>query len=255
MTTNIPQKLYLAASKLRNRFLMGAGDFPTAIGIETAQACNRRCNYCLQSISPRKQRLMDDELYGICLMRLREINWRGNVSIVAYNEPGIQSNFIQRITALRAAVPKACIVIPTNGDYPDKIEQWIDAGVDRVTVTKHQPSSDDWDRDINYLMRRHPVKVGLRILKPKDLHDNAHRVEVGIGAQTECTRYSSGLMVNINGIACLCCLNYYDDELGMGDVRTTSLLDLWRSDEWTKARQLLAQGIPVKPICKQCLRK
>ena len=88
----------------------------SAVEIEINHACNRRCSYCPNSISKRKNTgEIDPLLYERLMLELSRISFEGRISYDFYNEPLLHSDFEAVVARTRAHLPGAPIEVYTNG--------------------------------------------------------------------------------------------------------------------------------------------
>ena len=222
-------------------------DWPVSIGIEVSTACNFRCHYCPQSVEPQKQNVISDHLWNVFLYRIKEMGWRGEVVPVFFNELSIVAHSERYVADLVAIGARVCI--PTNGSKPEVIKQWIEAGVHHVLVTEHPPFKAEWRERLGPVAAKYPHKITVMRLGEQDINDRAGKVNV-LGRPMPYCNLTYGLIININGQATLCC-NDYKKENCYGDIRTDSLLNIWRS--FRKVRNRAQSSIAAVELCKTCL--
>lgn len=116
------------------------------IEVETHSYCNRRCDYCPNVIGDRMgpNIQMRPEIYAKLLAGLAEINFAGHFVLNSYNEPLYDRAILERITEARAALPKARLMIYTNGDYltPSYVTELAAAGLNYMHVSIHLKQGD-----------------------------------------------------------------------------------------------------------------
>ena len=89
----------------------------STIAIETSSWCNRRCAFCPVSYSPRPRHgRMDIELIRHVLDQLHDLSYTGRIELYIYNEPLYDDRIRDIIFMVRTNVPRACIMLSTNGD-------------------------------------------------------------------------------------------------------------------------------------------
>lgn len=120
----------------------------TVMSIEMAISsfCNRRCGYCPNhEVDRHTQNIkMDDALFMSILLQLKEIDYSEGISLHRYNEPLADVDYaISRICSIRMMLPRAKIVVFTNGDYLDRelIRLLAYLGVDGIVATIHPNSA------------------------------------------------------------------------------------------------------------------
>jgi hypothetical protein len=126
------------------------------VEVETHSYCNRRCDYCPNVIGDRlgPNVRLGQSIYDRMLSDLAEVDYRYNFVLNSYNEPLFDRAILDRIREARSAIPKARLMIYTNGDYltPDYIDALGDAGLDYLHVSIHLKQGDTYS-DL-YVMNR-----------------------------------------------------------------------------------------------------
>jgi radical SAM protein with 4Fe4S-binding SPASM domain len=119
------------------------------IEIETHSYCNRRCSYCPNVVG-----------WQMVLENLAEIDFSKNFVMNSYNEPLADRAILDRIREAREALPKARIMIYTNGDYldPEYIEALAEAGLNYMHISIHMRKDDRYS-DIYAINRMLEVSV------------------------------------------------------------------------------------------------
>lgn len=122
------------------------------VEVETHSYCNRRCNYCPNEVGDRlgENKRMTKAHWQLILANLREIDYAQNLVLQSYNEPLADRAIVERIREAKEALPKARILIYTNGDYLDReyLDSLSQAGLDYMHVsihTRHDGTYSDVD--------------------------------------------------------------------------------------------------------------
>lgn len=138
----------------------------TRLEIETHSYCNRRCGYCPNVVGDRlgDNKRMEPAMFARVVADLAEIEWSGSFVLNSYNEPLADRDILDRIAQARAALPKARIMIYTNGDYltPAYVAELAAAGLDYMHVSIHMNAADVYS-DIYALDRIAEVGTRIRI--------------------------------------------------------------------------------------------
>jgi radical SAM protein with 4Fe4S-binding SPASM domain len=94
------------------------------------------------------------------LDNLAEIGYSRNFVMNSYNEPLADRAILDRIREARAAMPKARLMIYTNGDYldPDYIEALAEAGLNYMHISIHMRKDDRYS-DIYAINRMLEISV------------------------------------------------------------------------------------------------
>lgn len=136
------------------------------VEIETHSYCNRRCSYCPNVVGDRlgPNKRMDEKLFTMIVDNLRAIDYDLNFVMNGYNEPLSDRAILDRIAQARAAMPKAKIMLYTNGDYldPDYLEALAKAGLSYMHISIHLKKDDEWS-DLYVLNRLSEVshRIGI----------------------------------------------------------------------------------------------
>lgn len=137
------------------------------VEVETHSYCNRRCDYCPNVVGDRlgPNVRLKQSLYDRLLSDLAEVSFKGSLVLNSYNEPLFDRAILDRIAEARAALPKARIMVYTNGDYltPGYVDELAQAGLDYMHVSIHLKQGDRYT-DLYVLDRIAEVahRTGLR---------------------------------------------------------------------------------------------
>ena len=227
---------------------------PKGIGLEISTACNRRCHYCPQSITPMKQKIVSNEVWEMFLKRLEEIKWRGMVTFHSYNEPTIVPNFPDYVKELKSRLPHCFPLLFTNGDKPDAINEAMKSGVFLAIITEHPPFKESWPGPIDDLKKKWGWRIRVqRILNP---HNQAGRMaEIKCEPMTKCVDNVEGMGIDVDGNMGLCCVDYEHNYNKMfGNILEKSIKEIWFSKAAVETRRKLAAGIPVTKLCHGCFQ-
>lgn len=116
------------------------------VEVETHSYCNRRCDYCPNVTGDRlgPNVRIKPEIYAKLLSGLAEISYAGAYVLNSYNEPLYDRAILDRIAEARAALPKARLMLYTNGDYltPDYVTELAAAGLNYMHVSIHLKQGD-----------------------------------------------------------------------------------------------------------------
>ena len=230
------------------------------VEIETNSRCNRGCHYCPVAVDPRDGQEMSEELFRSILDQLAAMNFRGRLSPHFFGEPLLDARLPRLMALAREKLPKARIVIYTNGDAltPNKARALLDAGVSLFVVTFEAGESKAfrdtraalprWTLRRRFLVRhftadvKSPFNRGGSVQFDAELH------------QATCHAPSSTLVVDAWGKLKLCPNDYYGRE-DWGDLTVSRLADLWDLPTFRATRRELLRGEFKKDICRTCVGK
>ena len=136
------------------------------VELETHSYCNRRCSYCPNVVGDRlgENVRMEEAVWRLVLDNLAEVGFSQNFVLNSYNEPLADRAILDRIREARAALPKARIMIYTNGDYLDRdyVAALAEAGLHYMHISIHMRKDDRYS-DIYAVNRMMEVAVRMGI--------------------------------------------------------------------------------------------
>ncbi len=262
----------------------GRSDFFSSVDFENITACNRRCSYCPNSLYERglmeNKKLMDEKIFKRIIDELARINYSGMIRPVFYGEPLLDSRFPNWIKYIREKLPKADIIVFTNGDLLtlDLYKKLAENGVNLFVVSNHNGGTMPENLEkllVNF--KKVPYKSGYPYQggflhesayssgekAPMIFYRNPSRIEglynrgglmknINVSkAKSECSLPSSDLTVDWRGNVILCCNDYFSS-VKFGNVENESLVEIWNKDNFKKMRRDLKRGILNLEICKKC---
>jgi hypothetical protein len=125
--------------------------FVDQVEIENHDFCNRVCWFCPNSFIDRRSQLrrMKTGVFNKIIDALAEIDYDGNLTWSRYHEALADHSVFDRIAAARRALPRATLVVISNGDYMDRstLPQLESAGVDRLILDLYLPDGKERDAD------------------------------------------------------------------------------------------------------------
>jgi radical SAM protein with 4Fe4S-binding SPASM domain len=264
------------------------------VDIEIFSQCNRRCHYCSNTTIDRlsSNQFMADAVFEQIVSDLGSIDWEGQFRFIGLNEPTMhRESLVARARQARARIPKALLVVFSNGDYltRDYLEELYDAGVRALQISVHLQRFMPFDdqkvlKRIEMLVKR--LRVEWRIdrhipgrevygtLLFRDMliqifqldyehvgHDRGGILE-GIGRQdyvrtAACVVPVKMIVVSYNGKVLPCCHFVGDAEQHQGLVVGTlgegrSLFDIYASPEALEWRRSLFTIGPKGAECRKC---
>ena len=118
------------------------------IFIETASLCNRSCIFCPVHRGDRPDEVMSWNLINKMIAELHDLRYSGRMYPYVYNEPLRDSRLRDICKLFSEEVPRASIVISTNGDYirsKDDIESLFDSGVRQLIINVYSATDGNSD--------------------------------------------------------------------------------------------------------------
>jgi hypothetical protein len=92
---------------------------------------------------------MKDGIFKKIIESLADIDYDGNLTWSRYHEALADHSVFHRIAAARRALPRATLVVISNGDYMDRstLPKLESAGVDRLILDLYLPDGKERDPD------------------------------------------------------------------------------------------------------------
>lgn len=257
-----------------------------AIQFQIMDYCNRSCSFCPNTRNARKTRAMMSEhvLYRI-LDDLADMGFEGRVSPYLFNEPLLDPRVFAIMSAVRRRLPDNVIFLNSNGDalrddsfkdrfarcdidgihlncYDDeKAYRGMLALVERM-AQEHSRIRVHTSGSLRLLPSRNGfinVKVvWIPSARPNfwNRGGNAQGVGSTLGSKTKvaCEFPFEQMYINHLGQAILCCSDWHF-EVVMGDIRKSSIGEIWGDDIYQRYRFMHAAGLGRQlKLCNTCNR-
>lgn len=233
------------------------------VEIETINRCNGICPFCPvnKKDDTRKFKLMKKELFESIVSQLKNLDFKGRISLFSNNEPFLDSRIIEFAQYARQQLPQAYMIMYTNGTlltldkfkniipYLDKLI--IDNYNDNLVLNNNIKEIDKYCKNNTVLNRK--VEIHLRkineILTTRggQSPNNKKRKTVNIS----CSLPFRQIVIRPDGKLSLCC----NDALGkytMGDLNKQSLIEIWNSKKYEIIRNKLKKARKNISLCKYC---
>ena len=131
---------------------------PFAVQLEATEGCPLRCSFCgLNGIRGKDNdyKFMTVDTINAIARSIAEAGWNVRLEFAMHGEPTMHPDLPMLVTALRQHLPKAPILVTTNGaglqnTTADKILHLFDAGVTTLAVDEYQGVS--WAKRIREAM-------------------------------------------------------------------------------------------------------
>ncbi|MHC4115718.1 MAG: radical SAM/SPASM domain-containing protein [Planctomycetota bacterium] len=245
--------------KLHNLLKYGSSDFFKFVSIETIAACNRRCHYCPNSKYERglieNKKLLSSELFYKIIDELAGLEVCAYLSPSLNGEPLLDERLTQFVQYAKIRLALVRILIFTNGDFLTVAlyESLIAAGAGEFIITKHsQEISANMKNLLAYRERIHDERVGFSYKELDFIRNRGGLVNEGSPIEaTSCRAFSPELAIDADGNVILCCDDYLSS-VRFGNVRDKSIMDIWKSRNFVKARSHIRRGLFEFEICRKC---
>lgn len=236
---------------------------PRHVDIETAAECNRTCSYCPVARFPRNGQMPTDLFHSI-IGQLRDMGFAGSLSFNFYNEPLLDDTLDDRISYARTHLPRATLVLISNGDYLDqpRLSQLFCAGIHMVSISLHDKKIAARIGAMIALLDTKTRKCVTTIeMFNKDvaLANRGGLIDLSKHKRSSQLRWPYGgcmavhdLEIDYRGRTALCC-NDFHVENGFGDLNRIPLRQLWESGK--DRRKKIYFGQYDLDICRNCNRQ
>ena len=239
------------------------------IELNISELCNRVCSFCPRSDPTvySNQKLFMSTLTGLELgNQLAECGFDGEIHITGFGEPMTHPNIFELLLSINKHWNRH-IEITTNGDRleskPTLISQLFDSGIRRLTI-------DSYDGEAQYIryhdmmqsypkqlwrIRNHyddPNKNKDELMSEYNFNNRAGNSSKAETNQNKCYLPFYKTMIDWNGDLVLCCNDWQRSAGKFGNIKETSLRDLWMSDAIVNIRRQLSQGVRKGPACGSC---
>lgn len=231
------------------------------VEIEINTDCNRKCSYCPNSVNSSIRKNMKKDVFQKIVDELCNLTFTGRISYHFYNEPLLCENIGLFVSQVKEKLPKCKQVLYSNGDKLDKelFLKLLKDGVDLFVITNHNKLEDI---DLHpfckvYASLAENSKKHVVYLTGKDLQlTNRGGTLSSLGTNNKlnvpCYMMESLIVIDVEGNV-ICCFEDYYKKMIVGNVRETSLLNIWNEKSYVKLRKDVSQGKRfVSSICKNC---
>jgi len=263
-------------------------DYCGGVEIENHNYCNRTCWFCPNAQIDRRTdvTLMPDALFAKIIDDLASVDWHRKLSWSRYHEAFADDSIFDRLTTARAALPRAALVVFSNGDYldKDKISRLEACGLDVLVLSLYPPDGREGElATVESVVRRFTQRTGLElarvdpyrhavvgakfksVVRVRNFHrekmtSRAGAVETRDREQPTrrhlCAHPLRGMVIDFNGKATICCETLSDlpAHAGtvVGDVSRPDygLFHLYR--DLAPYRANLLSPEPKKGVCATC---
>ena len=238
---------------------------PSWIELSIIDVCNRSCSFCPKSdpkIAPDTHQRMQMSLIHKLTEELKEIKYKGSVTLCGYGEPMLHKDINLICKKLSEA---AFVEVVTNGDplNPKKINELYINNVNKLLISmydgKHQiikfkkmiKDSGVPDDFVILRDRWYDAKkdYGLKLTNRTGTIDIGNQEKVG--KYKKCFYPSYQFLVDWNGDIFLCPQDW-QRRIAMGNMMQEKFFDIWTNKIMTKYRKELLNGKRVNSPCVTC---
>jgi len=158
------------------------------VEIENHSYCNRTCWFCPNAFLDRRSvnHLMPDAVFEKIIGDLASIDYRQTLVWSRYHEALAHESIYARVARARALLPKALLVITSNGDYLNRhtLRTLEEAKVDRLLLDLYLPEGKEADpAEPEAAIKRFKERTGLAAVEvsPREYVLNGSSISITMG--------------------------------------------------------------------------
>ena len=138
------------------------------VEIENHSFCNRVCWFCPNAFIDRRSvsHEMPEHVFETIMGGLSEIDYAGALTWSRFHEALASPRIFERLGAARAALPRAGLVMISNGDYLNRktLPRLDDLGLDRLIIDLYMPDGRERDpKAISSSLRKFSRRTGMAL--------------------------------------------------------------------------------------------
>lgn len=216
--------------------------------------CNRSCDFCPTAYIKNEKRLIDPRLFDKAVKELVEISFDGLIIFSGFSEPFLNKSIYDYITLIKEKLPKATLLINSNGDLLDKktIKHIFNLGLDYLSISIY----DEFRYSYFFKLKEELNLDNFINLKNRYSNFNKNN-RAGYLETKEYLPQPGGcfypfylMFINWNGNLLFCCHNFLEYN-SIGNLEDVNLIDAWYSDKMYRMRKILMDGRNYIP-CNLC---
>ena len=235
----------------------GSKDMFITIGIETSSKCNLRCPYCVnRHVGGRGINYMSMELFKKIISELVSIDYHGNISPGFYAESLLDDRLISMFSYINDRLPKATIMLFSNATKltVSKYRELISVGVKTFILTGHNALGRRNIKLVQEFRRTNPDKAVFNVIK-LDMTNLINRGGlvplINVKLAESCIDPSRYVAITYEGNVLLCCNDYLEKTV-LGNLKSESLMSVWRKDLYKNLRSDIKRGVFNLRMCQKC---
>ena len=238
---------------------------PSWIELSIIDVCNRSCSFCPKSdpkIAPDTYQRMKINLINKLTEELKEIGYKGSVTLCGYGEPMLH----KEINLISKRLSEAAFVeIVTNGDTlkPEKIRELYANNVNKLLISMYD--GEHQVKEFKEMIKKSQVPSDFVILRDRwydatkdyglKLTNRTGTINIGkqeeIGKYKKCFYPSYQFLIDWNGDVYLCPQDW-QRRIAMGNMMQEHIFEIWTSKIMTKFRKNLLNGERKDNPCSTC---
>ncbi len=238
---------------------------PSWIELSLIDTCNRKCIFCPKAdplVAPDTHQKMSMNLISKLARELKEINYKGSVTLCGYGEPLLHKEIYQ---ICRKLAQSAFVEIVTNGDVltKDKIKKLYNSNVNKLLVSLY----DGPEQKEKFIKMSNAAQVPEDFVILRDrwtnedddfglkLTNRAGTINVGkqekVNTYSYCYYPSYSALIDWNGDVFLCSQDW-QRRTTMGNIMQENFFEIWTDKYVTKYRKNLLSGKRCNSPCSEC---
>jgi radical SAM protein with 4Fe4S-binding SPASM domain len=266
--------------------------FPPTVRIETTNHCNAACSFCPRESIGRSKTFMDDELYEKIVRECGE-NKVKVLHVHNFGEPLLDKKLPARVTFAKeqgiAHVKIFCNGALLRGDIAERL---LTSGLDEIKISLDGANSQEFnelriglnhqqvvENTRNFRKLRDERGIGPKITAACTVSSSKEETEKLLEGVVDkidwarlhnwaggrkllgnekvrrpCDRLWRTMTILVNGDVALCCLDYSGKEI-LGNVRETTLKEIWNNPRYRELRHLHRTSQQEKiALCNNCTK-
>jgi len=230
------------------------------VEINPVDVCNRSCSFCPRSdptIYTNRKWVIKEETTTKLANDLKDIGFNNRIGFVGMGEPTLHKNLSKHLHIISSIVNPKWLEINTNGDFltTEKIKEYADSGCTHICVSMYDCDISDRlfemanNIDVEIIPRHcYPDRFELDII---DRANNITQQEIP-NITNPCYMPFYQLYVDWDGNI-LVCQNDWGRKGIIGNIKQSTIKDIWLGKEFNKYRKELQQGKRYKlSPCNTC---
>lgn len=238
---------------------------PSWIELSIIDVCNRSCSFCPKSdpkVAPDTYQQMSMLLIEKLTRELKEINYKGSVTLCGYGEPMLHKDIYIICKKLSEA---SFVEVVTNGDALNskKIKDLYNNNVNKLLISMYDGKFQI--EKFNKMIAEANVPDNFVILRDRwydakkdyglKLTNRTGTISIGkqeeIGKYKKCFYPAYQFLIDWNGDIFLCPQDW-QRRVTMGNIMQENLFNIWRGKVLTKYRKSLLKGDRCNNPCTSC---
>ena len=238
---------------------------PIIISIETINRCNSKCGFCAASIQNEKRPFskMKDEVFFNIVQQLADWNYKNMIALYINNEPLIDERIFDFYMHLRSKLPKATLLLFTNGTLlsPEKLDKLADC-IDVLIINNYSEQKklhDNLQSVCHYVTtneyRFSKMEILIQFRYTHEVLTNRAGTAPNKKAQTihkeKCLLPYTDISIFPDGRLGLCCNDFYE-VTDFGNILEGNIQELWQGIKYHSLREHMKKGRNNYEYCKHC---